>query len=106
MTTPSPSPSPSPSPLPSSIPKPREPIRSPVTPKTTKTTTSPYTASLGRSTISPKRGITTVDGVPRRSSLSDLRRELRIPARISQAQHGLKRDLGMVRDFAVYIDRT
>jgi hypothetical protein len=61
------------------------------------------------------------EGFPtRRNSLSDLTaladkgeggvasggKELKIPTRISQAQHGLKRDLGMVRDFAVYIERT
>ncbi|KIY49788.1 hypothetical protein FISHEDRAFT_72418 [Fistulina hepatica ATCC 64428] len=42
----------------------------------------------------------------RRSSFGDLRKgagaigELKIPARISQAQQGLKRDLGFVREFA------
>ena len=35
-------------------------------------------------------------GLPRQNSLGDLK----IPARISQAQVGLRRDLGMVREFA------
>jgi hypothetical protein len=39
--------------------------------------------------------------VPRRNSLGDLK----IPARISQAQVGLRRDLGMVREFAMNIER-
>jgi hypothetical protein len=38
---------------------------------------------------------------PRRNSLGDLK----IPARISQAQVGLRRDLGMVREFANNIER-
>ena len=41
-------------------------------------------------------------GVPRRNSLGDLK----IPARISQAQVGLRRDLGMVREFATNIERS
>ncbi|KAF9442540.1 hypothetical protein P691DRAFT_765119 [Macrolepiota fuliginosa MF-IS2] len=81
-----------------------EPSRSPATPKTPKSPVSPYTASLGRSTVSPKHSATSVDGALRRNSLSDLKSDLKIPTRISQAQQGLKRDLGMVRDFAVYID--
>ena len=40
-------------------------------------------------------------GVPRRNSLGDLK----IPARISQAQVGLRRDLGMVREFASNVER-
>lgn len=43
-----------------------------------------------------------VDGkVPRRNSLSDLR----IPARITQAQTGLRRDLTLVKEFAKNIER-
>jgi hypothetical protein len=38
--------------------------------------------------------------VPRRNSLGDLK----IPARISQAQVGLKRDLSMVREFATEVE--
>jgi hypothetical protein len=38
--------------------------------------------------------------VPRRNSLGDLK----IPTRISQAQVGLKRDLGMVREFAAEVE--
>lgn len=68
-------------------------------------------ASLGRSTAvvgSGKDGTDSVSGsnnagsTPfRRNSLGDLK----IPARISQAQVGLRRDLGMVREFANNIDR-
>lgn len=71
---------------------------------TTPETTSPQTVSLGRSTISPK--CTTAEAIPRRNSLNDLKNDLKIPTRISQAQQGLKRDLGMVRDFAIYIERA
>ncbi|KAK7682077.1 hypothetical protein QCA50_014663 [Cerrena zonata] len=57
-------------------------------------------ASLGRSTHPPKDEVSNV-AVPRRSSLGDLK----IPARISQAQSGLRRDLGMVRDFATSVEQ-
>ena len=40
-------------------------------------------------------------GLPRQNSLGDLK----IPARISQAQVGLRRDLGMVREFASNVER-
>ncbi|KAF8815637.1 hypothetical protein BYT27DRAFT_6666418 [Phlegmacium glaucopus] len=40
-------------------------------------------------------------GLPRRNSLGDLK----IPARISQAQVGLRRDLGMVREFASNVEQ-
>jgi hypothetical protein len=60
---------------------------------------SPQAASLGRASqphpVSVATGI-----VPRRNSLGDLK----IPARISQAQVGLKRDLGMVREFAAEVE--
>ena len=60
---------------------------------------SPQSASLGRTTQPPLTS--TVTGiVPRRNSLGDLK----IPARISQAQVGLKRDLGMVREFATEVE--
>jgi hypothetical protein len=39
--------------------------------------------------------------VRRRDSLGDLK----IPARISQAQFSLRRDLGLVRDFAASVER-
>jgi hypothetical protein len=39
-------------------------------------------------------------GLPRRNSLGDLK----IPARISQAQVGLRRDLDMVRKFASKVE--
>ncbi|OJA11883.1 hypothetical protein AZE42_10379, partial [Rhizopogon vesiculosus] len=61
---------------------------------------SPQSASLGRTTqvsIPPSSSA----AVPRRNSLGDLK----IPARISQAQIGLKRDLGMVREFATSVDK-
>ena len=41
-------------------------------------------------------------GPMRRNSLGDLK----IPARISQAQVGLRRDLGMVREFSTNVERT
>ncbi|TFK35721.1 hypothetical protein BDQ12DRAFT_706594 [Crucibulum laeve] len=68
---------------------------------------SPQAASLGRSTIGPgtasgsPSGSGSLDRVPRRNSLGDLK----IPARISQAQVGLRRDLGMVRDFAANVEQ-
>ncbi|KAJ3757369.1 hypothetical protein F5880DRAFT_1443643, partial [Lentinula raphanica] len=76
---------------------------------------SPLTASLGRSTGVPSIGrggksITSSTSmpaasvsanVPRRNSLGDLK----IPARISQAQVGLRRDLGMVKEFAGRVER-
>ncbi|KAJ3750420.1 hypothetical protein DFH05DRAFT_1467183 [Lentinula detonsa] len=76
---------------------------------------SPLTASLGRSTGVPSSGMggknitsstsmpatSTSTNVPRRNSLGDLK----IPARISQAQVGLRRDLGMVKEFAGRVER-
>ncbi|KAJ7060352.1 hypothetical protein C8F01DRAFT_1142372 [Mycena amicta] len=61
----------------------------------------PHSASLGRSAAVniPVGGNAHAAGgidAMRRNSLGDLK----IPARISQAQHGLRRDLGMVREFA------
>ncbi|KAJ3842363.1 hypothetical protein F5878DRAFT_402697 [Lentinula raphanica] len=83
----------------------------PVSPKAV----SPLTASLGRSTGVPSIGrggksITSSTSmpaasvsanVPRRNSLGDLK----IPARISQAQVGLRRDLGMVKEFAGRVEQ-
>ncbi|KAG7099204.1 hypothetical protein E1B28_001071 [Marasmius oreades] len=66
--------------------------------------TSPQAASLGRSTVAPAiAGSSAVRdyNVPRRNSLGDLK----IPARISQAQVGLRRDLGMVREFAANVEQ-
>ena len=65
---------------------------------------SQQSVSLGRSTtvnVDEATGLSLasgsgVGGLPRRNSLGDLK----IPARISQAQVGLRRDLGMVREFA------
>ncbi|KAF7317486.1 hypothetical protein MKEN_00835000 [Mycena kentingensis (nom. inval.)] len=61
---------------------------------------SPHSASLGRSAAANipvvSAGKVSAAGTMRRNSLGDLK----IPARISQAQHGLRRDLGMVREFA------
>ncbi|KAF8884638.1 hypothetical protein BD779DRAFT_1471962 [Infundibulicybe gibba] len=90
-------------------------IRSPITPHTSKsplkTPSSPQSASLGRSSNvtspalaasgSPSGAVVTTSGVPRRNSLGDLK----IPARISQAQVGLRRDLGMVREFAGRVEQ-
>ncbi|KAF8552674.1 hypothetical protein OG21DRAFT_1604557 [Imleria badia] len=67
---------------------------------TPKTPGSPQSASLGRTTQAPIPSPSNVS-VPRRNSLGDLK----IPARISQAQIGLKRDLGLVREFATSVDR-
>ncbi|THV04961.1 hypothetical protein K435DRAFT_835195 [Dendrothele bispora CBS 962.96] len=65
---------------------------------------SPQSASLGRSTVAPNISINTssiVSGsVPRRNSLGDLK----IPARITRAQDGLRRDLSMVREFAAHVE--
>ena len=65
---------------------------------------SPQSASLGRSAYSPTRKSASPEEktVLRRNSLGDLK----IPARISQAQVGIRRDLGMVRDFAQNVERT
>ncbi|KAF8264574.1 hypothetical protein EI94DRAFT_1738197 [Lactarius quietus] len=70
-------------------------------PPSTKGPTSPQSASLGRTTQPPSTTSTVTGIVPRRNSLGDLK----IPARISQAQVGLKRDLGMVREFAAEVER-
>ncbi|CAL1703024.1 unnamed protein product [Somion occarium] len=59
------------------------------------------TASLGRSALPPKEKEVISGFVPRRNSLGDLK----IPARISQAQVGLRRDLGMVREFATSVEQ-
>ena len=74
---------------------------SPVTPSkmTPKSPGSPQSASLGRTTQAPNPPPSNAS-VPRRNSLGDLK----IPARISQAQIGLKRDLGLVREFATSVD--
>ncbi|KAI9435038.1 hypothetical protein H4582DRAFT_2059614 [Lactarius indigo] len=69
-------------------------------PSPTKGPGSPQSASLGRATQPPPTS-TATGIVPRRNSLGDLK----IPARISQAQVGLKRDLGMVREFATEVER-
>ncbi|KAH9168351.1 hypothetical protein EDB89DRAFT_1992029 [Lactarius sanguifluus] len=69
-------------------------------PSPTKGPGSPQSASLGRATQPPPTS-TATGIVPRRNSLGDLK----IPARISQAQVGLKRDLGMVREFAAEVER-
>lgn len=58
-------------------------------------------ASLGRAAHPPREKEVESSTFPRRNSLGDLK----IPARISQAQVGLRRDLGMVRDFAQSVDR-
>ena len=64
-------------------------------------TSSPQSASLGRTTHPPRDLEHLSDTLFRRNSLGDLK----IPERISQAQMGLKRDLGFVKDFATRIDR-
>lgn len=68
-------------------------------PSPSKSPGSPQVASLGRATQPPPISLP-MGIVPRRNSLGDLK----IPARISQAQVGLKRDLGMVREFAAEVE--
>ena len=68
-------------------------------PSLSKSPGSPQAASLGRATQPPPPSVAT-GIVPRRNSLGDLK----IPARISQAQVGLKRDLSMVREFATEVE--
>ncbi|KAI8970765.1 hypothetical protein BD414DRAFT_470397 [Trametes punicea] len=76
------------------------PLPSPTRPKPS---TSPVqTASLGRTAQPPKeREAQSGSAVLRRNSLGDLK----IPARISQAQVSLRRDLHMVRDFASSVEQ-
>ncbi|EKM50838.1 uncharacterized protein PHACADRAFT_177570 [Phanerochaete carnosa HHB-10118-sp] len=64
-----------------------------------KLSVSPQSASLGRATQPPKGKEVDIP-IARRNSLGDLK----IPTRISQAQVGLRRDLGMVRDFAYSVE--
>ena len=72
-----------------------------------KSPASQQSASLGRSTAGTvSAGVSAVEAglgtTPhRRNSLGDLK----IPARISQAQVALRRDLGMVREFASNVER-
>ncbi|PIL34719.1 hypothetical protein GSI_03500 [Ganoderma sinense ZZ0214-1] len=76
------------------------PLPSPTRPKPSMSPVQ--TASLGRTAQVPKeRDVPSSTAVPRRNSLGDLK----IPARISQAQVGLKRDLSMVRDFATSVEQ-
>ena len=81
------------------------PLPSPTRPKPSMSPVQ--TASLGRTAQAPKeREVPSSAAVPRRNSLGDLKiGDLKIPARISQAQVGLKRDLSMVRDFATSVER-
>jgi len=83
-------------------------------PPTQKTLGLQQSASLGRGTTAGAISTAVQDdgnGNPRSSNGSavPMRRnslgDLKIPARISQAQVGLKRDLGMVREFANNIER-
>ncbi|TFK61550.1 hypothetical protein BDN72DRAFT_438768 [Pluteus cervinus] len=114
-----------------SIPRPSTPPISPARKtgsKTPRTPGSPQAASLGRTTGGTVGAATASAGgysglgsgaggmnsggngnvggvggiiMPRRNSLGDLK----IPARISQAQVGLRRDLGMVREFAANVEQ-
>jgi len=81
----------------SSIPSSASPVAS--NKATPKSPGSPQSASLGRTTQVPNPPSSNAS-VPRRNSLGDLK----IPQRISQAQIGLKRDLGLVREFATSVD--
>lgn len=64
---------------------------------------SPQSASVGRSGVITvaQTGSPSSANVPRRNSLGDLK----IPTRISQAQISLRRDLGLVREFAANVER-
>ena len=87
------------------------PQASPISPsrRSIRTPGSPQSASLGRSTIVPSNGAGAGSGMGEKERATVLRRnslgDLKIPERISQAQIGLKRDLGMVREFAANIER-
>ena len=72
---------------------------SPLSRLSPKSPISTHVASLGRST--PIKTTVAEADLFRRSSLGDLK----IPARITQAQNNIKRDLGMVRDFANQVER-
>jgi len=64
---------------------------------------SPQSASVGRSgviTVAQSTSPSSSTNVPRRNSLGDLK----IPTRISQAQISLRRDLGLVREFAASVE--
>ncbi|KZW03312.1 hypothetical protein EXIGLDRAFT_759179 [Exidia glandulosa HHB12029] len=75
-------------------------------PSSVKFALSSQAASLGRNgtpTLEAQREVAL-----RRNSLGDLKTldgGLKIPARISRAQVGLKRDLGLVREFATCVDQ-
>ncbi|KII84975.1 hypothetical protein PLICRDRAFT_126750 [Plicaturopsis crispa FD-325 SS-3] len=64
---------------------------------------SPQSASLGRAQGEKDKhaAVDKEKSTPRRNSLGDLK----IPARISQAQVGLRRDLGLVREFAASVEQ-
>ena len=81
----------------SPFPSPASPVAS--NKATPKSPGSPQSASLGRTAQVPNPSPSNAS-VPRRNSLGDLK----IPPRISQAQIGLKRDLGLVREFATSVD--
>jgi len=68
-------------------------------PSLTKSPTSPQSASLGRATQPPPAS-TVMGIITRWNSLGDLK----IPARISKAQVGSKRDSGMDREFAAEVE--
>jgi serine/arginine repetitive matrix protein 2 len=61
---------------------------------------SPQSASVGRSGVVASQSAPATN-VLRRNSLGDLK----IPTRISQAQISLRRDLGLVREFATHVER-
>jgi len=88
----------------------------PHSPNTSKPSLIQHSASLGRSTAvvatrsgPGKDGVDSFSGSNSAGGGTPLRRnslgDLKIPARISQAQVGLRRDLGMVKEFANKIER-
>ncbi|KAF5390239.1 hypothetical protein D9757_002951 [Collybiopsis confluens] len=63
-------------------------------------------SSMQTSASMPGNHSALLSNVPRRNSMGDLKLgELKIPARISQAQVGLRRDLGMVKEFARRVEQ-
>ncbi|TFK45724.1 hypothetical protein OE88DRAFT_1729514 [Heliocybe sulcata] len=98
-----PSSKPRPSP-PSSNPRPSPPsLSSKARSETALPAPAKQSASLGRAAQLP---VPVASGMgARRNSLGDLKGELMIPARISEAQGALRRDLELVREFAGSVDK-
>ncbi|KAF8521903.1 hypothetical protein BU17DRAFT_45360 [Hysterangium stoloniferum] len=61
-----------------------------------------HAASVGRHSGAP---LASIVGTPNERASTNTLGELKIPARISRAQQGLRRDLGMVREFAGCVEQ-